>query len=820
MMSPLTMFRYLRRSRKAMAPAVALMLGLAAPTAVASHPWEAVGLQAPYTFSNCSSKNVEENGKDPINVVFKGGNPKGLPVDHTLAKHGWNHDDYTDPIVKWAEFFHIGHVDQQYIYNRFRGCKHERDQAATGNVASSRDHVRLFESVVISSTGAEKWNVVGDAHHDQLDNSEPCEIAPFIPGHYSSEFTEAREDLAEAWPAGVGTVAKWGNTAEFAQCKEHYFVGNSDGKVRVLNGVVAKGSGVEPENTEPPVISGSGVPGQALTVSSGTWEPPTATFTYQWCYIEPEPDECRPISGAVTNSWTPQPSDEGKVVAVTVQPVGAEATDAVLSNAVGIIPVAPSAQTEGAQNVQYTTAEVTGTVNPHGGETHYDFEYGETRGYGKVVPAPEGNAGSGTTDVHVVAAIEGLSPGTVYHYRLVARNGAGTTDGEDASFKTRGWKIQPTINPKGGSVEGARLIGVSCWSNAACTSVGDYYDLATEYKTSTLVEYWPGTAWELQASPNPVPYEAAALESASCLTSSECTATGYYEEHVGQFRYSLGERWNGSSWATQTTPSEGHESNLVSVSCASSTECVAGGYYVVSGPPAKDYLLTEVWNGIEWKIVAGAKLPETDEAPEFSGVSCSGAKSCLAVGSVEEGLEGIRSLAERWNGTSWENISPPRPPHSIEDALEGVSCSSSTSCTAVGHLHNTEVKGGEEFPAGEEALVERWDGASWTVEQAANPEGKSKDEGGSFWRLSKISCALKTACVAVGTYASNRKTTNTPLLGEYWDGSTWSVELPTNRSGAEYNTLTGVSCSAAKTCTAVGYSKTAGKDETLAERLE
>jgi hypothetical protein len=44
--------------------------------------------------------------------------------------------------------------------------------------------------------------------------------------------------------------------------------------------------------------------------------------------------------------------------------------------------------------------------------------------------------GSGTMGKHVTAAIGGLAPATIYHYRLVARNRKGITFGKDRRFKT------------------------------------------------------------------------------------------------------------------------------------------------------------------------------------------------------------------------------------------------------------------------------------------------------------------------------------------------------------------------------------------------
>ncbi len=79
---------------------------------------------------------------------------------------------------------------------------------------------------------------------------------------------------------------------------------------------------------------------------------------------------------------------------------------------------------------------INGTVNPHGAETSYHFEFGTTTAYGADIPAPDAVAGHGTVPVPVSQVVPGLPPGIPYHYRLVAHNKGGTTISEDQAFTT------------------------------------------------------------------------------------------------------------------------------------------------------------------------------------------------------------------------------------------------------------------------------------------------------------------------------------------------------------------------------------------------
>ena len=85
-----------------------------------------------------------------------------------------------------------------------------------------------------------------------------------------------------------------------------------------------------------------------------------------------------------------------------------------------------------ASNVVGTTATLNGTVNPSGSETTYQFEYGLTTSYGSTTTIT--SAGSGFTAVPVSAALTGLVPGTLYHFRLTATNSGGTANGADSTF--------------------------------------------------------------------------------------------------------------------------------------------------------------------------------------------------------------------------------------------------------------------------------------------------------------------------------------------------------------------------------------------------
>lgn len=94
----------------------------------------------------------------------------------------------------------------------------------------------------------------------------------------------------------------------------------------------------------------------------------------------------------------------------------------------------PSIEEEYAVNVSASSVTLRAQLNPQGSDTTYRFEYGSSAGYGASTPESD----AGTFSQLVTEHIQGLSANTVYHYRLVAVSGAGTTEGPDRTFTTQG----------------------------------------------------------------------------------------------------------------------------------------------------------------------------------------------------------------------------------------------------------------------------------------------------------------------------------------------------------------------------------------------
>ena len=103
----------------------------------------------------------------------------------------------------------------------------------------------------------------------------------------------------------------------------------------------------------------------------------------------------------------------------------------------------PGATTGSASSITTTGATVSGSVNPNAQATTYQFQFGTSTSYGGTTAVT--SAGSGTSATAVSAALTGLKPNTNYHYRVVATNASGTTNGADATFKTKNIPTRLTV---------------------------------------------------------------------------------------------------------------------------------------------------------------------------------------------------------------------------------------------------------------------------------------------------------------------------------------------------------------------------------------
>lgn len=263
------------------------------------------------------------------------------------------------------------------------------------------------------------------------------------------------------------------------------------------------------------------------------------------------------------------------------------------------------------------------------------------------------------------------------------------------------WTIQNTP-----AATESNLSGVTCVTATHCVAVGDVLT-GTGINTAPLAEVWNGSTWSIQGTPNPAGATRAFLVDVDCTAANQCTAVGSYSKKSGK-TFPLAERWNGSNWKLQTTPQPtgSTSTEFNGVSCGSATSCIAAGDTNVIGAA----IVAEVWNGTSWTVDSPA---DPSNGGFLGGVSCTAANACTAAGDYFNGSAQV-SLAERWDGTSWTQQTTANAAGATETELDSVSCSATSQCVAAGsarsHGH-TRTK------------AEHWNGSKWSLQNVGAPAG-------------------------------------------------------------------------------------------------
>ena len=305
----------------------------------------------------------------------------------------------------------------------------------------------------------------------------------------------------------------------------------------------------------------------------------------------------------------------------------------------------------------------------------------------------------------------------------------------------------------------------------------------------------PTGTWSVAASPSPAGLMANQLNGVSCPASADCFAVGFSSTSSGTS--ALIETLGPTGWVLATTPQVPGSSvdELQGVSCASTTSCVAVGFYQQKG--GSEQTLVETLANGTWSVITSPNSGAGNNV--LTGVSCPEASACVAVGSYQSGATS-RALAEELFGGSWVLTTVPTA-GSGTNVLAGVSCAAVGACVTVGYYDNAGV---------DHALAENLSASVWSVMA-------SQDQGAGLNELNAVSCTSTSSCVAVGTYRTAAGV-NQDLI-ETLATATWSVHHPSPDANGANNVLSGVACTSTTSCMAVGHYNSKGVAQSLAIEL-
>jgi hypothetical protein len=299
----------------------------------------------------------------------------------------------------------------------------------------------------------------------------------------------------------------------------------------------------------------------------------------------------------------------------------------------------------------------------------------------------------------------------------------------------------------------------------------------------------------------------AVVRSVSCGSAGNCAAGGNYRDRLGHGQGFVVSETNGRWSPAIKVPglpalNKGQQSRVVSVSCASAGNCVAGGYYRDRSRGYQSFVVNES-NGV-WRRaieVPGLRTLNTAGKGETSSVSCASAGNCAAVG-YYGGRSGIRGFVVSEQHGRWRRAIavPGLTALAAGGSSEviSVSCASAGNCAVGGHYGYKHQKPEQGFVASEHNGV-------WG--HAIEVPGLSALNRDFVAGVRSMSCASAGNCAAVGGYTDSRGRRQGFVASEH--NGVWghAIEVPglsdlsKGRRGAGTSS---VSCSSAGNCAAVG----------------
>ncbi|MDQ6877501.1 MAG: hypothetical protein M3082_07340 [Candidatus Dormibacteraeota bacterium] len=227
-------------------------------------------------------------------------------------------------------------------------------------------------------------------------------------------------------------------------------------------------------------------------------------------------------------------------------------------------------------------------------------------------------------------------------------------------------------------------------------------------------------------------------------------------------------------WIIVPSPAPSSTAELLAVSADSSSDTWGVGTWF-DVKTSKYNALAERWNGSKWQQFS-APSPGSDV--QLNGVATISPSDAWSVGFTNNSSWAAnRTLAEHWNGSTWSLVSTPNPSSGANE-LWDVSAVSSSDVWAVGDT----LSGGDR-----RTLVERWSGSSWTVVSSPNKSNIND--------LHHVFANSANDVWAAGTSADPTSGKTLSLL-EHWNGRNWSIaNNPSPRSSDYVRGIAGSSSS-------------------------
>ena len=259
----------------------------------------------------------------------------------------------------------------------------------------------------------------------------------------------------------------------------------------------------------------------------------------------------------------------------------------------------------------------------------------------------------------------------------------------------------------------------------------------------TLAEHFNGASWSVV----PAPSLNAALSGVAGAAGNDVWAVG--DQAQGSSNNTLIEHWDGTSWAVVPSPKLPQGSELTGVTAPATDNAWAVGF---AGGSAN--ALVEHWDGTRWSVVS---------SPAFTGVSISNgaisadsATDVWAMGFLATSSTTEENVSLHWDGTSWTVNTAA---HLRFGGVVTVAALSPSDVWAAGTGPGVPTGG---FSAHPTAVIEHWDGTSWSVVPSPNPNPQGNNG------------LVAVAGVSAGDVWAAGHQLQGPFI-EHWNGKGWNI---------------------------------------------
>jgi hypothetical protein len=324
----------------------------------------------------------------------------------------------------------------------------------------------------------------------------------------------------------------------------------------------------------------------------------------------------------------------------------------------------------------------------------------------------------------------------------------------------------------------------------AVGTIGSGATISAIQNSEPLIEHFNGTSWSVVKSP--LPKFGGELNGVAVVASNNVWAVGQMNSTstAGGFPITIPliEHWNGTQWSIVASPNPSPVlgAQLLGVAAISANNIFAVG----TGD------LVEHWDGAKWSVVVS---PAFNGAGTLNAISADSSSDVWAVGAISNGTP----LALHFNGQAWSQVTvavPVSTGSSFPSIFHGVTAISPTNVWAVGTSRSNK------YPFPTTALIEHFNGKSWSIVTGPNPEA-GLEFPGSFG-LVGIAAISANNIWAVGTFSDPSSALDLPLT-EHWNGTSWSTVRSASVIG-EMNVLSGVTALGSGTVVAVGFATSDG----------